>query len=95
MSRHYEKSKPLSDTLLIAGRYLFGGLSALFLLLCALSIISQVVRPGQDSWFFLAITAAPLLALGLVCASACKSAGRGSRNMYWLGPAPLRLRLSR
>ena len=84
MSRHYEKSKPLSDTLLVAGRYLFGGLAALFLLLCALSIASQIVRPSQDSWFFLAISAVPLLILGLICGVAFKSAGLGSLNFYWL-----------
>ena len=84
MSRHYEKSKPLSGTLLIAGRYLFGCLAVLFLLASALSIISQIARPSYDSWFFLAVFAAPLLVLGIICIAACRSAGRGSLSFYWL-----------
>jgi hypothetical protein len=84
MSRHYEKSKPLSDTLLVASRYLFGCLAVLFFLASALSIAGQIVRPSHDSWFFLAVFAAPLLVLGIICVAACRSAGRGSLNFYWL-----------
>ncbi|KQY51940.1 hypothetical protein ASD14_04505 [Lysobacter sp. Root494] len=84
MSRHYEKSKPLSDTLLVAGRILFGCLAVVFFLLCALSITSQVLRPDDDSWFFLAISAIPLLVLGLICLTAYRSAVRGSLSFYWL-----------
>jgi hypothetical protein len=84
MSRHYEKSKPLSATLLSAGRYLFGGLAAVLFLLAVLFVVGQILRPDQDSIFVLAISAIPLFILGLMCVAAYKSASRGSSNFYWL-----------
>ena len=89
MSRHYEKSRPISETLVAAGGKLFAGLSALFLLLSLVSLISQLVQPihpsqATDVIVYLAITTLPLFLLSLICFAAYRFAKRGSFTFYWL-----------
>jgi hypothetical protein len=83
MNRHYVKSRPISETLLAAGRYLMGGLSVIFLLLSLLLIASEVKGSGDISVFFLAVFVPPPLLLSFICFAAYRAARRGSFAFYW------------
>ncbi len=84
MNRHYDKSRPISATLLTMGSKIFAGLAVLLLVL---SLASAALALGSDdqvvTLVLLALATLPLGILSAVCFGAYRAAKRGSLQFMW------------
>ncbi|WP_026802737.1 hypothetical protein [Arenimonas oryziterrae] len=91
MNRHYEQSRSLADSLLIAGRYLFAILAALLFLMASWLLVKLVGEPRHSVLFVLFVFVLPLVLLGLVCFAAQSLAKRRSSWFYWIAAGAVAL----